>query len=126
MKQITFGASAQPTYLLTIHDVRDTVIEFLIKNGMLATSADKAVSISPSGYDINIGISCANGDFTRALALFQLIFADNPNPRVDSAAVPGFIRYTTQDCGFTLRIKSHFSHAQVIAYIKAHMEVIVN
>jgi hypothetical protein len=125
MKQITFGASAQPTYQLTIHDVRDTVIEFLIKNGMLATSADKAVSISPVD-DINIGISCANGDFTRALALFQLIFADNPNPHVDSAAVPGFIRYTTQDCGFTLKIKSHFSHAQVIAYIKAHMEVIVN
>ncbi len=126
MKQITFRASAQPTYQLTIHDVRDTVIEFLTKNGMLTSSADKAVSISPSGSDISIGISCANGDYTRALALFQLIFADNPNPHVDSAAVPGFIKYSTQDCGFMLRIKFNFSHAQVIAYIKAHMEVIVN
>jgi hypothetical protein len=113
MKQITFTI-ARPTDQ-SIYDLRDAVILFLTRNGMNEGDAPNYVSVGPSA--IYISPSCANNDYTRALALFQLIFS------VESAGA--YISYRNDET-WTMRL-SIVGHTirDVIKHIEAHSEITI-
>jgi hypothetical protein len=116
MKQITFTI-ARPTDQ-SMQDLRDAVIRFLTRNGMNEGDAPNYVSVGPSA--IYISPSCSNYNFTRALALFQLIFS------VESAGA--YISYRNDETWtMKLSIVGHVGHTirDVIKHIEAHSEITI-
>jgi hypothetical protein len=114
MKQITFTI-ARPTDQ-SMQDLRDTVIRFLTRNGMIACSAQDFVSVGPSA--IYISPSCGNNDYTRALALFQLIFSGE--------SAPAYISYRKYE-SWMMRLSIDTGHTirDVIKHIEAHSEITI-
>jgi hypothetical protein len=78
--------------------------------------APNYVSVGPSA--IYISPSCSNYNFTRALALFQLIFS------VESAGA--YISYR-KDETWTMRLSIALGHTirDVIKHIEAHSEITI-
>lgn len=63
----------------TVHDLAKACIDFLTSNGMINSSARDYVTVIDSNT-IRLQFACANSNFTRAIGLLYLLFADkNPN-----------------------------------------------
>jgi hypothetical protein len=76
MKQVIFNSAT--TTKKSAHDLKDAIVRFLSANGMLQTSARECVRVNDG--EILIRPNCANSDFTRALALLQLLFSGEGKP----------------------------------------------
>ena len=119
MKQITFAPSIQ-IQARTIEDLRTTVINFLTKHGMLRASAEtftscgqREIYISPSTTN------CSNNDFTRALALFQLLFSED-----SSKCGEACLAYRSDE-SWTMRLYTS-NIPDTIRHIEAHSEILIS
>ena len=118
MKSVTFSASAKTKKNYTAYDLRKQVIAFLITHGMNEYHAINITSVKDDTY-VYVNPDCANSDFTRALALFQLIFSDA------SLSAVGYIAYRPNEGGMRLTVSSDCTYGDVIDYIKEHMEITI-
>lgn len=115
MKKVCFGPSQTKRRTVTIDDLRFKVIEFLYANGIPESTAKDFVKISVN-RGIRVTPFCSNSEYTRALALLQLIF---------STGNTCYISYPQEDCGFEIRIMAMYTVSEAIDYINEHMEVSV-
>jgi hypothetical protein len=118
MKSVTFAASAKTKKNYTAHDLKEEVITFLTAHGMGKHHASGITSVKDDTY-VYVNPDCANSDFTRALALFQLIFSG------DSLSAVGYIAYRPNEGGMRLTVSSGCTYGDVIDYIKEHMEITI-
>jgi hypothetical protein len=121
MKSVTFSTATKTKKNCTAYDLRDQVIAFLTVHGMAEQSAKEITSvILDQTYEpVCINPDCANSDFTRALALFQLIFSG------DIDIIPAYIAYRPKEGGMRLTVLRGYSYGDVIDYIKDHMEITI-
>jgi len=119
MKSVTFSASTKTKNECTAYDLREQVIAFLTAHGMNQSYASEITDVKDNMY-VYINPDCANSDWTRALALLQLIFSG------DSSSAKAYIAYRPDEGGMRLTICSGgSSFGDVINYIKAHMEITI-
>jgi hypothetical protein len=118
MKQVTFGKSTRPSKNYTAHDLREEVITFLTEHGMSERHASNITSVKDDTY-VYVNPDCANSDFTRALALFQLVFS------CDLLSAVAYIAYRPKEGGMRLTVSSGCTYGDVIDYIKEHMEITI-
>jgi len=118
MKSVTFTASAKTKKNYTAYDLREQVITFLTAHGMGEHHAPEITSVKDNTY-VYVNPDCANSYFTRALALFQLIFSG------DSLSAVGYIAYRPNGGGMRLTVSSDCTYGDVINYIKEHMEITI-
>jgi len=118
MKSVTFGASAKTKEFPTAYDLREQVITFLTAHGMIYAS--EITSVKDDTY-VYVNPDCANSNFTRALALFQLIFSVSG----DSLSSVAYIAYRPNEGGMRLTVSSGCTYRDVIDYIKEHMEITI-
>jgi hypothetical protein len=117
MKSVTFSTSTKTKKNCTAYDLRDQVIAFLTVHGMGEQFAKEITSVKDQTY-VYINPYCANSDFTRALALFQLIFSGDSD-------IPAYIAYRPEEGGMILTVPGDYSYGDVIDYIKDHMEITI-
>jgi hypothetical protein len=122
MKSITFGPRPQ-TKNYNVHDLEDQIVAFLTAHGMSERYAKEITSVKDQMDYVYVNPDCANSDYTRALALFQLIFSDTPNS--SGKEKPAYIAYRPKECGMKLTVSSGFTYEDVINYIKDHMEITI-
>ena len=118
MKSVTFAASAKTKKNYTAHDLCEQVVTFLTAHGMSEHYASNITSVKDDTY-VYVNPDCANSDFTRALALFQLIFS------CDSLSTVAYIAYRPNEGGMRLTVSSGCTYGDVIDYIKEHMEITI-
>jgi hypothetical protein len=116
MKQITFAPSIQ-IQARTIEDLRTTVIDFLTKHGMHRASAETYTSCGRR--EIYISPSCSNNDFTRALALFQLLFSED-----SFKCGEAYLSYRSDE-SWTMRLTTS-NIPDTIRHIEAHSEILIS
>ena len=120
MKSVTFGTGTKKKKNYTAYDLYEQVVTFLTAHGMSKSYALEITSVKDETSTIYINPECANSDFTRALALFQLIFSG------DILDVPAYIAYRPNEGGMRLSLSGGCSYGDVIDYIKDHMEITIS
>ena len=123
MKSITFGPGPQ-TKNYNVHDLRDQIVAFLTAHGMNEFHAKEITSVKDQMY-VYVNPTCANSDYTRALALFQLILSAPHNSYSNLSSGPAYIAYRPKEGGMKLSMSSGFTYEDVINYIKDHMEITI-
>jgi hypothetical protein len=118
MKSVTFSTSTKTKKTCTAYDLGEQVVTFLTAHGMGEHYAKKITSVKDQKY-VYINPDCANSYFTRALALFQLIFSGDSD-------IPAYITYRSTEGGMRLTVASGYSYGDVIDYIKDHMEITIS
>jgi hypothetical protein len=117
MKSVTFGASAKTKKNYTVYDLREEVILFLTANGMNQHYAFQITKVYDNKYIYINPEGSANNDWTKALALLQLIFS--------SKSASAYIAYCPNKGGMRLTLSYGSDFEDVINYIKAHMEITI-
>lgn len=110
MKQIIFK-NTKTVDNVSIEMFRKLVIEFL-KNYMSEASADKMITIDKN--KVKISPNCANSNYTKGLALLQLIFSDNTDD--------GYIEYRPYNKGFLINsVNSNWKN--LYNHLKQHFNI---
>lgn len=135
MKKITFTNPAV-TKQRSKKEVIDLIVDFLHQNGMNHTIAQEWVGHDNDGSGITIKPKCSNSQFTRALALFQLIFSEPSREdreknkglhvtRSGDMIPPGYIRYDLNGMTLVPSLVGDGIWTMIYNHISSHMNILI-
>tara|TARA_R110000796_G_scaffold59008_5_gene135964 strand:- start:11443 stop:11793 length:351 start_codon:yes stop_codon:yes gene_type:complete len=113
MKKITF--SAGQTSRRNISDLRETIIQLLISNGMGSSYVGKYVRITDEDQ-IELKFECANSDFTKAIGIFILLSGTQ-----DEGNNCYYLNF--RDGVIKVVVNSHKRISDIITYLEDNMNV---